>query len=103
MSDNQEKRVLPPIVKPKRNIEITPPSTPTEKDSDKPGSELLFTAVGIISGVVEFIEDTRTATVTLGGNKYSLFYISNNKGSVAFDALRKHIASTGNNNYRLGL
>lgn len=24
MSDNQEKRVLPPIIKPKKNIEVTP-------------------------------------------------------------------------------
>ena len=101
MSDNQEKRVLPPIVKPKKSIEITQTVEPTEKDADNPGSELLFTAVGIISGVVEFVEDTRSATVTVSGNKYPLFYIPNNKGSVAFDALRKHIANTGNNNYRL--
>ena len=101
MSDNQEKRVLPPIVKPKKNIEIPPTAQPTETDFDKPSSELLFTAVGIISGAVEFVEDARSATITLGGNKYPLFYVPNNKGSVAFDALRKQIVNSGNNNYRL--
>jgi len=101
MSDNQEKRVLPPIVKPKKNIEVTPTAQPIEKDSDNHSTELLFTAVGIISGVVEFVEDTRSATITLSGYKYPLFYIPNNKGSIAFDALKKHIANTGNNNYRL--
>jgi hypothetical protein len=101
MSDNQEKRVLPPIVKPKRNIEIPPTAQPTETDFDKPSSELLFTAVGIISGAVEFVKDARSATITLGDNKYPLFYILNNKGSVAFDALRKQIVNSGNNNYRL--
>ncbi|BAZ64671.1 hypothetical protein NIES4105_104040 (plasmid) [Calothrix sp. NIES-4105] len=80
MSDNQEKRVLPPIIKPKKNIEVTPPSTPTEKDSSSSSSELFFTAVGIIPGVVEFSEDKKSATVTVSGNKYPLSYIATNKG-----------------------
>jgi hypothetical protein len=101
MSDNQEKRVLPPVVKPKNNIEITPPSEPTEKGSDSSSSELFFTAVGIIPGIVEFSEDKKSATVTVSGNKYPLSYIATNKGLKTFEALKICIANDGNNHRRL--
>lgn len=101
MSDNQEKRVLPPIVKPKKNIEIAQTVELTETDFDKPSSKLLFTAVGIIPGVVEFSEDKKTATVTVGGNKYPLSYIATSKGLKTFDALKICIKNSGNHNQRL--
>lgn len=90
MQENQEQQVLP-IKKPKQKIEST------EKDSNSnSNAELFFKAVGIIPGVVDFDEEKKSATVTVSGNKYPLFYIPSSKGLKAFDALKKCVNNQGN-------
>jgi hypothetical protein len=96
MSDNQETKQVPPIVKPKKIIEVASTTEPKEKDSSDSSPELFFKAVGIIAGVVEFSEDKKSATITINGNKYPLYYIATNKGLKAFDALKLCIKNNGN-------
>ncbi|MBF2066790.1 MAG: hypothetical protein IGS39_20580 [Calothrix sp. C42_A2020_038] len=95
MSENKEiKRVLP-ITKPKQNTDTITNAESTEKDAEQSNSGL-FQAIGIISGVVDFPEDHKSATITINGNKYPLLYIASNKGLRAFDALKKNIQANGN-------
>ncbi|XWK89674.1 MAG: hypothetical protein U7127_06315 [Phormidium sp.] len=68
--------------------------------TDSP-QELLFQAVGILPGKVTFTEEDKAATVTVSGRQYSLFYIPTKKGLKAFEALKKQIETTGNNELRL--
>lgn len=68
--------------------------------TDSP-QELLFQAVGILRGKVTFTEEDKAATVTVLGQKYLLLYIPTKKGIKAFEALKKQIESTGNNELRL--
>jgi len=68
--------------------------------TDSP-QELLFQAVGILRGKVTFTEDAKTATITVSGQRYPLLYIPSKKGLKAFEALKKQIESTGNNELRV--
>ncbi|MFB2839174.1 hypothetical protein [Floridanema evergladense] len=68
--------------------------------TDSP-QEPLFQAVGILPGKVTFTEDDKIATVTVSGQKYSLLYIPTKKGLKAFEALKKQVKSTGNDEFRL--
>ena len=67
----------------------------TEKE---PESTAIFQAVGIIRGEVDFPEDGKT-TVTIGRQKYPLFYTSRYR--LAYSGLKKQIEATGNKTQRL--
>ncbi len=61
-------------------------------------STAFFQAIGIIKGEVDFPEDGKT-TVTIGRQKYPLFYTSRHR--FAYSGLKKEIEATGNKTQRL--
>jgi hypothetical protein len=95
MSDNQEIKHVAPIIKPKKHTEIISTNELEQTSADN-GLESYFKAVGLIAGAVDLAEDKKSATVTIGGNKYPLLYIPTSKGLKAFDALKLSIKNHGN-------
>lgn len=61
-------------------------------------SSAIFQAVGVIVGEVNLGEDEKN-TINIGRSQYQLFYIK--KKRKVFDALKKEIETTGNQNQRL--
>ncbi len=70
----------------------------TEESKQEQESTAFFQAVGIIKGEVDFPEDGK-ATVTIGRQKYPLFYT--NRYRLAYSGLQKQIESSGNKTQRL--
>ena len=70
----------------------------TDHTQQEPESTALFQAIGIIRGEVDFPEDGKT-TVTIGRQKYPLFYTSRYR--LAYSGLKKQIEATGNKTQRL--
>ncbi len=70
----------------------------TELTEPEPESTAIFQAIGIIKGEVDFPEDGKT-TVTIGRQKYPLFYTSRYR--LAYSGLKKQIEATGNKTQRL--
>lgn len=58
----------------------------------------LFQAIGMIRGEVKLApERTELSFVSIKGKDYPLFYISTKQGFKAFEALKKEVKTTGNN------
>ncbi len=99
LSKNQElPSNIAKILKPRRDVTVSPNTENKEQEkaseNSSTKSELLFQAVGVVTGKVEFIED-KTAFITISGNKYPLFYIPSRKGFKAFSFFQDHVKATG--------
>ncbi len=70
----------------------------TEATEPELPSTAFFQAIGIVRGEVDFPEDGKT-TVTIGRQKYPLFYTSRHR--FAYSGLKKEIEATGNKTQRL--
>ncbi|NES87020.1 MAG: hypothetical protein F6K10_40055, partial [Moorea sp. SIO2B7] len=63
-----------------------------DQETDTTENDVIFQAVGIIKGEVNFSDDGENS-ITLAGKKYPLFYIPSKRR--AWDALKKEIEVTG--------
>ncbi len=81
-------------IKPSSTSNPTDTTTSPESTTDE---ELMFQAVGIIRGYVNFSEDS-PATVTLNHKQYRLYPSRN---PLAFKGLKQEIEKTGEHTYRL--
>ena len=85
------------------STEIEPNSTSnttdanTSPEASTETEELIFKAVGIIRGEVNFSDDSH-ATVTINQKQYPLFY---SRSRPALSGLRQEIEKTGISTYRL--
>ena len=82
-------------------IEPLSPSDPTDTNTSPEASteteSLIFKAVGIVRGSVNFSDDSH-ATVTINQKQYPLFY---SRSRPALTGLRQEIEKTGISTYRL--
>ncbi len=70
----------------------------SDNEAIEADSNVIFQAVGIITGKVSFLEENR-ATVTIGQKEYQLLYIPSKLR--AFEGLKKEIAATSKDEQRL--
>lgn len=88
----------PPPSRPKKVLpsleELRKQHPPREEGSD---SSLQFKAIGVVTGEVRFSDER--ATITIGGNDYTLLFIK--KKLRAFESLKRHVETSGQSRQRV--